>query len=99
MKTIGRFETPAIFILSCQVPVAVAPSPQLATATIPELSNFDASAQPTATGAESGNGDTTIKVPLSTTPKWLLPSLPLDGPSCLPKKLSAISFKVTPFLI
>ena len=56
-------------MLSCHVPVAVAPSPQLATATTPEPLCWDASAQPTATGAESGRGETTIKVPLSTTPK------------------------------
>ena len=50
----GSLSTPAIFILSCQVPVVVAPSPQFAKVTIPELSCFDAKAQPTATGAASG---------------------------------------------
>ena len=58
-----------MLILSCHVPVAVAPSPQFATATTLFFSNWAVSATPTATGAESGNGETTINVPLSTTPK------------------------------
>ena len=88
-----------MFILSCQVPVAVAPSPQLATATTPLLDCCEAKAHPTATGAESGSGETTINVPLSTTPKWLFPSLPLEGPCFFPKKFKPISSKETPLII
>src|SRR6266498_2016111 len=69
--------TTETFRASCHRPFEVAPSPQMAMATLCSPRRLYASAAPHATGYEMGRWEITVNVCApSQSPMWLLPSRP-----------------------